>query len=870
MKYVKALEKLGVQDVPLAGHKAVALGRLLQKGFNVPGGFVVLVFAFDNFVGSAGIKDLIKTGIDGLDFTNSKKLALQSELLRQAILTASMPDSVAKKILDARRDIQARYLAVRSSATAEDSAIASAAGQMESCIGIQEAGLLDSVKTCWASLFSVKALSYCHAAGIPIETVRPAVIIQAMVASEVSGVVFTADPVGRKSNQMVIEAALGMGRATVEGIVTPDRYVINKFPAYLVSSACRKQEKFLKRAGSAMIWQEAAPGIGAGCKLESRDVMQLAQTAKKIEQLFYAPQDIEWAKVGKEIFILQSRDIVFGPEKAGARDIWSNVNISEVLPGANPPMVATTVSNIINQAFRGLFGGNAEQQFVGDFQGRLYFNATLVNENVAKIFGSRKISITSFFGGQKGGTGKPRVGFAGVFNVVFFAVRVGMYSIFRWPAYKRAAGTVKKRVLSFDQRLAAARKLPELLGLEHDIYESLKETVVLGIRTLAYPMSSYFIFKELCRCWLADSDGGKANAFVASGSDRMAMIRGFEMLWSLSRTIRNNESVREKFLKAAGPAQAERVICDYPEAAATYQSFLEQFGHRAAREVDFSMPRWKENPRPIIDTIKKYLDASEENNPASRVEKLKTKLEMLLWETSRQLASWKFFLFKRSLAAARGAMQAREEAKSNMVMFLLPMRKAGLAIGAALKDSGVLSRAEDIFFINRQELDALREGRLVPDAELKQAVLSRKKEFKANLDVIFPDAMNNDGTDAGGVAMPQAKSEVAGDIVRGLGVSPGVAQGVARIIENASQINELNPGEILVCRHADPGWTPVFVIAKGVITDTGGLLSHASIIAREYGLPMITNIKNATQAIHTGQTVLIDGSKGTVKILKSQ
>ena len=309
MTYTKSLSKLSNKDVAVAGGKGASLGELLQAKVLVPSGFVVLTDAFDRFLDDTDLRQEVLAQLNKVDQDKMHTIERASERIQQMILQADMPKEIAETISKDFSSLGAKYVAVRSSATAEDSDSATWAGQLETYLNTTQETLLENVKKCWASLFTPRAIFYRFEKGLKKSNVSVAVVVQEMIESEKAGVAFSVHPVTQDKNQMIIEAGLGLGEAVVSGAITPDSYVVSKKNNKIININIHEQTKVLyKKNGGGNEWKDLYDK-GAEQVLNEKDILKLAETIKKIESHYKTPQDIEWAYANGEFYITQSRPI---------------------------------------------------------------------------------------------------------------------------------------------------------------------------------------------------------------------------------------------------------------------------------------------------------------------------------------------------------------------------------------------------------------------------------------------------------------------------------------------------------------------------------------------------------------------------------
>lgn len=304
-------KKINKSSVSQAGGKGASLGEMTQSGLAVPPGFVVLADTFDRFVEEADIVDDIQAELDKVNYQDTNSIDRSSNVIRAIIRKTKMPVDIQKVILKSFAELGAKFVAVRSSATAEDSKTASWAGELETYLYVTNKNLLDTVKTCWSSLFTPRAIFYRHEKKLLKTKVSVAVVVQKMINSEISGICFTVHPVTKDYNQMIIEAGYGLGEAIVSGMITPDSYVIDKKEELILDVSVAKQEKMMiiKGVTGGLKTVSVPKAKQEKQKLAGPKIMELAKLCAKIEKHYQHPQDIEWALEKNKIYILQSRPI---------------------------------------------------------------------------------------------------------------------------------------------------------------------------------------------------------------------------------------------------------------------------------------------------------------------------------------------------------------------------------------------------------------------------------------------------------------------------------------------------------------------------------------------------------------------------------
>jgi pyruvate, water dikinase len=307
--HIKTFKELSKKDTALAGGKGASLGEMTKAGLPVPPGFVVVASAFDKFVEESGLHTEIETALKKVKQKDINSVERTSEYIRGIILDTEMPKSLQKEIMSELKKLKSTFVAVRSSATAEDSKIASWAGELETYLNITEKDILKYVKLCWSSLFTPRAIFYRIEKKLHKEKVSVAVVIQKMVQSEVSGIAFTVHPVTKNYGQMVIEAGLGLGEAIVGGLITPDTYIVDKKNLSILDISVSEQTMMITKTAKGNVNKKLSIKEGGKQKLTGKQIIEIAKICAQIEKHYKHPQDIEWAYEKKKFYITQSRPI---------------------------------------------------------------------------------------------------------------------------------------------------------------------------------------------------------------------------------------------------------------------------------------------------------------------------------------------------------------------------------------------------------------------------------------------------------------------------------------------------------------------------------------------------------------------------------
>ena len=862
------LEALPESGQATFGAKAMSLARLGKIGLPIPPGFCIAGAAYLEHVELHNLQPRLKEILDRLaTATEEEKRALLSEL-RANFLAAPLADSLRKEIAENYRRLGAGAVAVRSSATMEDLPGHSFAGQYDTYLGITDlSACLAAIQKCWASLWTERAWNYREQNRFDHLSTEMAVIVQALIPADAAGVIFTADPMTGDSDRIVIEAVFGLGEGLVSGKVSPDRWVFSK-----------PDLRLLEQVLSAKALPISPDRAGAPC-LQPEVARRLAELALKAEAAMQQPQDIEWAVQAGKFFLLQSRPITtLKPQPSWEdRQVWSNVNTAEVLPDVVTPFTWSVIRKVeitIRAIYDQLGINTGSYPLVGLIGGRAYFNLNTVTGAMRGIPGVGKVNLSELMGGAQGKL-------ADLGQLQIPEEDVPKFQSRRWRLLLVGPGLVwyvyrhrRRRAAAYLQGLrvrAESLSRVDVSRLSEDELLARLEGLIDELMVTDGPLAWQFvsmgalpILDQLCRKWFPDSGPGLANRLVTGQGGMDSAEAGLE-LWFLAAVAREQKGI-EIILLAGESFSLTRTKLSRVEAGqkflAAWDQFLVRHGHHKQGEIELANPCWSERPDYVLDLVRSYLKNFDRANPAANRELRATEREDLTRQCRQRLHLFKRWVFDYFLDGAQAGSLLRENVKSESVRCLGGVRAMALEMGRRLAQNHVLKNPEDIFFLTMEEVEPVRKG--TAGFDVKQTIAERRAEYEQNLTLSPPPVVIGkfDPRQAVPVAM-DAKAEV----LTGLAVSAGVATGPARVILRADTRESVLPGEILVAPFTDPGWTPYFITAAGIVMDQGGLLSHGSIVAREYGIPAVVNVGPATRIIKTGQTLQVDGNRGVVKIL---
>jgi len=877
-------------SLALAGGKGANLARLAAAGYTVPPGFILSTAAYRATVAHNSLAGTIRSALAGLAPQDPTALETASRAIRQRFAAGDLPPGLAAALREAYAALGSPPVAVRSSATAEDLPDLSFAGQQDTYLNVAGAAeLLQAVVRCWSSLWTARAIGYRLWHGIPDQDLALAVVVQEMVPAEVSGVLFTANPLDGKRTEMVVEAALGLGEALVSGQVEPDRYRIDAGSGRILDKTLGAKALSIRprEGGGTFTQPEEASARQA---LPDGAIADLARLGRELAELFGAPQDVEWAWAGGQIHLLQSRPITalfpvpadMGPEPLQV--FFSFAAVQGVL-GPITPLGQDTLRAVFAGA-GALFGYAAtpeSQRAIYEAAEHLWINITpLVRNRVGRRLIYASMGLVDPGAQQALGSvlDDPRLAVSGGLSprtlrraLPAIPPVLGrlVYTLFR-PDASRAhfQRELDARLAAIEARCAQASNLAERVVLLRELVSGAFPFLLPRfVPRFAVGMGSLNMLMHLA----GDVPGGE--------HDALAMTRGLpynvttEMdlgLWQAAVDIRASAAALARFQQDDPEALAAAYLAGSLPGPAqdAVARFLARYGMRGLGEIDIGRPRWREDPRPIMQTLQSYLCIEDPGRtPDAAFARGAAAAEAAIDRLAESVGAGRGGRFRarrvrwaaRRLRALAGL---REAPKFWAVRVMGLVRAALLESGQDLVDAGRLARPDDLFFLRLPELAALAAGEerdwsaLVRERRARNAREARR--------TLVPRLLLSDGQAFYEGVTEAPSAEAARGVLAGSPVSPGVVEGSVRVVLDP-HATPLAPGEILVCPGTDPAWTPLFLVAAGLVMEVGGLMTHGSVVAREIGIPAVVGVTRATTRLQTGQRVRVDGSNGQVIIL---
>ncbi|MFF9592593.1 rifamycin-inactivating phosphotransferase [Streptomyces sp. NPDC014646] len=861
-QYVLDLQGIDETQIAVVGGKGAHLGGLSGiEGIRVPGGFCVTTDAFRRIMAEApSIGDRLDQ-LSRLNPDDRERIRTLSAQIRRTIEGIAVPGDLATAITRALARLgEQAACAVRSSATAEDLPTASFAGQQDTYLNVVgPTAILQHVGRCWASLFTERAVTYRRRNGIDHRTVHMAVVVQQMVFPHAAGVLFTADPVTGNRKVATVDAGFGLGEALVSGLVNPDVFKVRHGEVVSRTIAAEQRAVHALPAGGT---QEAAIDSQPQEQptLTDAQVVQLVQLGRRIEAHFGRPQDIEWCLADDGFQIVQSRPIttLFPVPEAGDQEnhVYVSVGHGQMMTDPMKPlglsMWQLTAMAPMHEAGGRLFvdvtrrlASPASRAGLLDLVGR---GDPLTRDALETVL-DRDDFVPSL--PDAGPDGPPTGGASAPIETD--------------PAI--VTGLIERSRASIDalERDIRTKTGPALFDFLLEAFEEHKRVLgdPLNLRAIMAGMEATWWLNDKLQEWLGEKNA--ADTLTLSAPDNVTSEMGLALL-DVADVIRpwpevvaflqgvEDEGFLDELAKLAGGTEARDAI----------EAYLDRYGMRCVGEIDITRPRWRERPTTlvpvILDNVRNFEPGTAERRfEQGRKKALKKEQDVLSRLRDLPDGDQKADETKRMIDRVRTFIGYREYPKYGIVCRYFVYKQALLAEAERLVQADVLREKEDIFYLTFQEChDVVRSNQVD-----EQLIQQRKDLFRSYHALTPPRVLTSDGEAVTGA---YRRDDVPAGALVGLPVSAGTVEGRARVILDMAEA-DVEAGDILVTTCTDPGWSPLFVGITGLVTEVGGLMTHGAVIAREYGLPAVVGVEQATRLIRDGQRIRVHGTDGYVEIL---
>ena len=824
------------------GWKAARLARLVQVApdearFRVPAGVAVTAAALVEHCARHRIR-----------------MDDAPDAIAAAIRDGDLPPRLVAALEEASAQLGAGPFAVRSSAVAEDDIGGSMAGLLETHLDVDRENLVPRLRDCWASLFSHRARSYLARPGASAcsADLRMGVIVQRQLAPRWAGVLFTVDPSRRTGDTMVLEWVEGLGESLVSGRVSPSRLLLS-----------RRELRLPDDLPAAL----------------ARALLDLHAQALRAERLFGEPLDIEWCADDEGLHLLQARPVTaFG---GPGTSIWSSANVGENYPAALSPFTWSVVDRFRSHYVDSL----AERLWVpercrevlrpvfdnllGVHRGRVHYNLSSWYRMFARMPGGKLLrrSFDRYIdqpvpladpGAEPDLPSVPARRIVPALLGRYLTLGSSVTSFVR--RFHRHRQDWRRQLAEARSPAAAGRVLEQITAF---LDRQWGDAALADFSAMVFPA----LLQAVATAWLSPEDAARTPGLLRGLG--LKSTEALKLLHALGAWV----STRPELLSLLhAERDSELVAALDGEGLALWETFLDQFGGRCYQELLLTSPTFEERPDLAWHLVRGVL-AVDAADPGAREAAEAEVRERCTRELLGRLPLWKRPLFARLIRDAHRAIAAREEVRLCQGLLYGELRRAALAVGRGLVERGRVDRPEDVFQLEADEVQRLLHNRFLYPETLPALIHARREAGStahADLRSLPSCFVLDQGSeyplelDGSGGPAPSSGERAW----RGLGVSSGSVIGTVRVIvDPVEQAGQLRPGEVLVARATDPGWTPLFLIASAAVVERGGMLSHAAIVAREVGIPVVVDVSHATTALRDGQRVRVDGSTGLVEIV---
>lgn len=871
--YVLKFQEIDKNKLSIVGGKGANLGKLSRiQGIRVPDGFCVTTEADKRIIdNNKELSDLLDQ-LSCLSVDDRERISEISKKIRRVIKGIAIAKDIEEEITTQLSKLgEKNAYAVRSSATAEDLPTASFAGQQDTYLNIiGKDAILKAISKCWASLFTDRAVTYRIQNGFDHRKIYLSVVIQKMVFPEASGIMFTADPVASNRKVLSIDASFGLGEALVSGLVNSDIYKVREDRIIHKKISAKKLAIYALKGGGTEEKEIEAERQNMQT-LTDNEVLKLESMGRKIEAYFGCPQDIEWCFYEDEFYIVQSRPITTLYPVPDAKDGKNHAYISfghmQMMTETIKPL-GISFLQILNKDY-----------ILVDAGGRVFYD---ISNDLASPMG-RKIILSTF--GQADpliknamlnlskrkeflktlphGKKTLRIGGEGLsWDLPIEAIK--MYRKNDAAVIKELIRSAKESVRELQQRIvdvSGDELFDFILQDRKELAKVMADTrsVAAGIIGM---MTAAWINKKMEK-WLGEK--GAVDTLSQSVDNNVSSEMGLELL-DVADVVREYPEVLEYFKHANDKTFFQNLgsFAGGDAVSKSIQAYLEKYGMRCTGEIDITRPRWSEQPTAlipmIISNIKNFEPGTHKIKFEQGLMEAKQKEQELLTRLmqlpgGRQKAK----KTKKKISILRNFIGYREYPKYGFIQRFFIYKQALLKEADKLVQNGVIREREDICYLFFEEL---RE--VVKTNRLDYGIITKRKaEYEVYEKLTPPRMMTSEGE----IIMGELSSgNIPQGALAGIPVSSGTIEGRARVILNLEDAN-IEEDDILVTKFTDPGWTPVFVSIKGLVTEVGGMMTHGSVVAREYGLPAVAGVENATKLIKDGQRIKVNGTRGYVEIL---
>lgn len=854
-------------DFSLVGGKGANLGEMIKAGLPVPGGFVILTNSYKRFIEVNALEKRMAIILESVDDSNPEDLERAAETIQALFEKGEIPRDLLEEIEQTYQLMGSPEVAVRSSATAEDLPGTSFAGQYDTYLNVKgKEDLYSNVKKCWASLWNQRALSYRFKHGIDNQQLAHGVVVQELINAEKSGILFTANPVNGRRDQMLINSSWGLGEAIVGGEVTPDQWVVDKKNRSIVEERIAKKEVMTIRKVKGIELTAVPEQKQKENTLSQKEVKELFRLALKVENYFGSPQDIEWAFENEKLYLVQTRPITSlypMPEKVkGVEGLRVHINFSLVSQGIHDPLTPMGQS-LLAKVFLDsakLFEKNIYDErdlwWCKSIGGRIFLDITELLRNEKRW---NKVIYNEVFSDQDPLTAEILEQFLKreKKEITRHKDKMIPYLLKKIvPCFKLAIPVVTNSLYGMLFPITAKVKAKKEWDKIVEDIEKVRKTQnttedklkIIDEHIQKYTRSGFAILAYIAPS-LKNID--KAQRIASPYLDDISQLKLVEKSLPNNVTTEMGEElllIAQKLDKKGKKPTREDV---------EVKKFLSKYGHRSTEEMDIGIPRWEEEPGYVLSLIDYYMQDQNYKHGLDKLYQGKEKAEEVIKSTKAKLkqagAGRKSEKVEKLLTSYREVFGLREYSKYVLIKAYNIYRVIFMGIGEELLVEGRLDDKMDIFW--------LRFSDIMEKENLQQVVRDNKEAHRRHKKLSAPRILTSSGESI------YTLIEKKEDALKGLPVSAGVYEGKVKVLNSPEEGSKLEKGDVLVTKGTNPAWTPLFLNIGGLIMETGGPISHGSVVAREYGVPAVVGIGDAASILKDGQIVRVNGETGTVEII---
>ena len=820
------------------GNKGKFLLQMKKEGFNVPGGFILDTDIYDEVVAANGVASEVRDKLEKLNAQNVKEI---SEEINSLFSNVKIPSDITTQINNLASDD--KLYAVRSSGNMEDLEEYSFAGQYDTFLNVKKEDIPGRVIDCYKSMFGEVLLQYVANNHIDAPAMKMSVVVQEMVDASLSGICFTIDPVNGFDKEMLIEVSEGLGENIVSGKTAPEQYFYNWY-----------EDKEVRKSGSNKF-------------LTSEAVEQYAKTFSNIQHFFGYPCDIEFAIADEKLYILQARRITkIGYN--GISDMWTTADFKDggVSATVCTPYMWSLYEYIWEFALRSFIVKSEilkDDEFpkkLGEmFYGRPYWNMSAVKKAMSQVIGYKEREFDNEYGiiGDYEGDGETtKITPSSVSRMIRIVIKQSKILKGRRENNQRYKDELLELYYKYKEKYDAGK----IENIEKDFYNITKKTYLRSETTYFWQIFINTIHQSLYKDSLLKYVSESEYLSLLGNIDNISHLLPFYEMWDATREIRKDEKAFS-YWKEKSAKQIANELSSKDNLIPAVKEIIDKYGYHSDKELDTTYPCYYEEPETVIQMVKDMVILEDSYSPLEDKENGHRMYLEVFEKVRNKVSDRTFKKVEKKVSGMRTMLWWREEFRDVSIRFYYMLRVYTMEYAKHLVEKGVLASVEDVWFLKVGDLWDYIDGNNSGD-DLKDIIEKNKYYYNCYRNYISDNEI--------GTVFSKHRDDVKAKetAIKGLGANNGSVTGIARVIEDFTQIDRLQEGDILVTRFTDTGWTPKFAILSGIVTEYGGILCHAAIVSREYGIPAIVCCKDAMQKIRDGQTITIDGSTGCVTIVK--